>query len=82
MVGLFGEKTFSHANVLKKACQHVKVVRDQYRTHLERNHRYERPPMIPAMEWRALVEDGKERALRREGKLTPGTGRYAILSAM
>ena len=36
--------------------------------------------MIPAREWKALVEDGNERALRKERKLPPTTGRYAILS--
>ena len=52
----------------------MNIFRDQYRVHLERTPRYERPPMIPAREWKSLVEDGKERALRKQGKLQPGTG--------
>ena len=60
----------------------MKIVRDQYRVHLEKNHRYEHPPMIPSREWKALVEDGNERALRKPGKIPPGTRRYAILSTM
>ena len=50
--------------------------------HLERNPRYECPPMIPSREWKALVEDGKKRALRKAEKILPGIGRYAILSTM
>ena len=82
MVGVFGNNTFNRAEVLKKAGQHMKIVRDQFRVHLERNPRYEHPPIIPSREWKSLVEDGKERDLRKEGKLPPGTGRYTILSTM
>ena len=42
------------------------------------NPRYECPPMIPAREWKSLVEYGKKMDLRKEGKLPPSTGRYAI----
>ena len=38
--------------------------------------------MIPTREWKSLVEDGKERALRKQGKLPSGIGRYAILSTI
>ena len=58
----------------------MKIVRDQYRVHLEKNPRYERPLMIPSREWKSLVEYGKERDLRKAGKIPPGTGRYAISS--
>ena len=60
----------------------MKIVRDQFRVHIERNPRYEHPLMIPIREWRSLVEYGKERDLRKEGKLPLGIGRYAILSTM
>ena len=50
--------------------------------HLEKNPRYERPLMIPSMEWKSMVEDGKENGLRKVGKIPPGTGRYAIQSKM
>jgi len=38
--------------------------------------------MILQREWKALLEDGKEIAMRRQGKLPPGSGRYGILSRM
>ena len=60
----------------------MKIVRYQYRVHLERNPRYEHPLMIPSREGKSLVEDGKERALRKVGKIPPDTWRYAILSTM
>ena len=66
LVGLFRKYTFDTLKVLKKAGEHLKIVRDQYRFHLEKNPRYEHPPMIPSMEWKALVEDGKERDLIKE----------------
>ena len=59
LVGMFGNDTFDTTKVLKKVGQHMKIVRDQYRVHLERNPRYECPLMIPSKEWKALVEDGK-----------------------
>ena len=78
LVDLFDNDTFNQAEVLERVGQHMKTVRDPFRVHLERNPRYECPPMIRAREWKALVEYGKERALRKEGKLLPGIGRYAI----
>ena len=36
--------------------------------------------MIPYREWKSLVEDGKEKGLRKAGKIPPGTGRYVIHS--
>ena len=82
MVGLFIKDTFDTSKVLQKVGKNMKIVRDQYRVHLEKNPRYECPPMIPRREWKSLVEDGKERTLRKQGKLQPGTGRYAILSTV
>ena len=78
MVGLYGKDTFDTSKVLQKAGKHMNIVRDWYRVHLEKNPRYEIPPMIPSMEWKALVEDGKEKGLRKAGKIPPGIGRYAI----
>ena len=83
LVGLFGKDTFDSSKVLQKVGKHLKIVRDQYRVHLENNPRYEHPPMIPSMEWKSLVEDGKEKGLRKSRKIPPGgTGRYAIHSKM
>ena len=63
LVGLFGIDTFDTTKVLKNVVQHMKIVRDQYRVHLENNPRYECPPMIPSREWKSLVEYGKEKML-------------------
>ena len=83
LVGLFGNENFNILMVLKKVGLHMKIVWDQNRVHLERNPRYELPPMIPSMEWKSLVEDGKEKGLRKSGKIPlGGTGRYAIHSKM
>ena len=83
LVGLFEKYTFDTSKVLQKVGQHLNIVRDKYRFHLEKNPRYERPLMIPSMEWKALVEDGKEKGLRKSGNIPPGgTGRSAIHSKM
>ena len=78
LIGLFGKDTFDTMKFLKKVGKHMKIVRDQYRVHLEKNPRYELPLMIPSREWKALVEDVKEKGLRKARKILPGTGRYAI----
>ena len=82
LVGLFGKDTFDTLKVLQKVGQHLNISRDRYRVHLQKNHRYEHPQMIPSREWKSLVEDGKEKILRKAGKIPPGTGRYAIHSTM
>ena len=56
LVGLFGKDTFDTSKVLQKAGKHLKIVRYQYRVHLEKNPRYEHPPRIPSMEWKSMVE--------------------------
>ena len=71
LVSLFGKDTFDTSKVLQNLGKHLKIVLDQYRVHLEKNPRYEHPPMIPYMEWKALVEDGKEKGLRKVGKIPP-----------
>ena len=82
LVSLFEKDTFDTSKVLQKAGKHMKIVRDQYRVHLEKNPRCECPLMIPYMELKALVEDGKEKCLRKTGKIPLGTKRYAIHSTM
>ena len=83
MVGPFNNETFNRDVVLKKAGQHMNIVWDQYRVHLERNPRHAIPSMIPAREWKSLVEYGKGMAMGKQGMLPLGTGRrYAILSTM
>ena len=65
LVGLSENGTFDRVVVLKKVGQHMNIVWYQYRVLLERNPRYEHPLMFPAREWKSLVEDGKERDLRK-----------------
>ena len=73
LVVMFDSETFNRAEVLKKVGQHMQIVMDQFRVHIERNPRYELPPMISTREWKALVDNGKERDLIKEGKLQPCT---------
>ena len=82
MVFLFDIKSFNRFAVLNKSRKHLKIVRDQYRVHVEMNPRYECPSMIRSTEWKSLVEYRKERALRKQVKLPPGIGRYAMLSKL
>ena len=79
---MFGSETFKRAEVIKKVDQDMKIVRDQFRVHIERNPRYENPPMILARKLKALVEDGNKKSLSKVGNLSLSTGRYAILSTM
>ena len=83
LVSMFEKDTFDTSKVLQKAGKPLNIFRDQYRVHLEKNPRYECHPMIPSMEWKVLVEDGKEKGLRKSGKMPPtGIGRYAVHSKM
>ena len=46
MVNLFGE-TFNKKGVTAAAGLNLKYVRADYRDNLQKNHKYERPPMVP-----------------------------------
>jgi hypothetical protein len=39
------------------------------------NPRYECPPSIPEREWKALIDDAKEKKLRKTGEQITGTPR-------
>jgi len=67
MVNLFGE-TFNKKGVTVAAGLNLKYVRAYYRDNLQNNHKYERPSMVPEKEWKALIEDAKEKASRKQGK--------------
>lgn len=64
MVILFGE-TFSKKGVTTAAGLNLKYVRADYRDNLQINHKYECPPMVPNKDWKALIKDAKEKALRK-----------------
>ena len=54
---------FDTGLLLKRAEKNIKIVRDQYRKALKDNPKYDRPPMIPPMEWNEIIEDAKEKRL-------------------
>ena len=83
MVEWFGNDTINKTRLLEKAGTYLKYVRDQYRTHLEKNVKYEHPPMIPEREWKDLILDAKERIERKKGNTPPNARRrYVILLRM
>ena len=58
----------------------LKYVRADYRDNLQITHMYECPSMVPEKEVKVLIEDAKEKALRKQGKTKPigsrGYGTY------
>ena len=75
MVNLFGD-TLNQKGVTVAAGLNLKYVRANYRDNLQINPKIERPLMIPK-EWKALMDDAKEKALRKRGKTRPlGSRRY------
>jgi hypothetical protein len=67
--------TFNKTLAMAAAGQYLKYTRETYRRHLKQNDRYERPLMIPEREWKALIEDAKEKKLTDEGKTPSGPRR-------
>lgn len=74
--GLFGIDTFNKSTVTATAGQYFKISRQMYRVQLQKNPKYERPPMIPDREWKALIKDTKEKKMKKEGKTPLGPTRY------
>ena len=55
-------------------------MRDQYRRGLKENPKYDRPPMIPLMEWNEIIEDGNEKMLHGKGNdREKGERRYVMI---
>ena len=76
MVNLFGD-TFNKRGVIEAAGLNLKYVKEYYRDIFKINPMYEHPPMVPQKEWKALMDDAKEKALRKQGKTRPiGSRRY------
>ena len=76
MVNLFGE-IFNKKGVTVSAGLNLKYARAYYRDNFQNNHKYEHPSMVPEKEWKALIEDAKEKASRKQGKTKPiGSRRY------
>ena len=77
----FGKNIFDTSLLLKRGAKHIKTVRDQYRRALKDNPNYNRPPMIPLMEWNEIIEDAKEKRLceDRDNEAAQGKKRYVII---
>ena len=76
MVNLFGD-TFNIKGVTAAVSLNLKYVRSYYRDNLKINTKYEHPPMVPEKEWKEVMDDAKEKALRKQGKTRAiGSRRY------
>jgi len=67
---LFGE-SLNKSGVTSLVGTYLKYVRDQYRIHLQNKSKYEHPTMIPKSEWNNLLDDSKEKTMRKEGNIPP-----------
>ena len=70
MVSLFGD-TFNKKGVTAAAGLNLKYVRADYRNNLQINPNYEHPLMVLEKEWKALMDDEKEKEMRKQGKTRP-----------
>jgi hypothetical protein len=73
--GLFGVDTFNTKVVTSATGEYLKYTRDVYRRSLAKNPRYEHPPSIPEREWKAIIDDAKEKILRKSVEQITGTPR-------
>ena len=64
MVNLFGD-TFNRKGVTGTAGLNLKYVRADYMESLQINTKYEHPLMVPKKVWKALMDDAKEKELRK-----------------
>lgn len=55
------------------------ITRGQYRRGLTENPKYDRPPMIPPMEWNEIIEDAKEKRLRDNKGNEPEQGKRSYV---
>ena len=67
--------TFDRTSVSWAVGKYLKYTQDTYRTHLKIDSRYEHPIIILEREWRALINDGKEKKAKKEGKILTGPAR-------
>ena len=63
--GLFGAGTFDRTTVARTVGKYLKYTRATYRMHLQINPRYKHPLTVPDREWRALIDDGKEKKAKK-----------------
>jgi hypothetical protein len=74
LVGMLGD-SFNKQAITLKVGTYLKYVRDQYRSRLVKKPKYDHPVAIPEREWKNILEDAKDIALRYEGKTLPSLGR-------
>ena len=75
MVNLFGDTLKKGVTVA--AGLNSKYVRADSRDNLKITPKYESPSMVPEKEWKVLMDDEKEKALRKQGKTRRlGSRRY------
>ena len=73
--GLFEANTFNWSRVTSTTGTYMEYAWDMYMVQFHKNPRYECPPMILGMEWKALIKKSKEKRLKKEGKIPPGLAR-------
>ena len=74
LVGEFGD-SFNKTKVLKRTGRHLKHVREAYRNKLVQDPKCERPLVVPEREWKEIILDARELAMKSQGKKPPGPGR-------
>jgi hypothetical protein len=76
MVNLFGN-TFNKKVVTKLADESLKYTMAQYRDKWQIDLKHKCPPMVPEKEWKALIEDAKEKLFKKQGQQPrAGQARY------
>jgi hypothetical protein len=63
--GFFGVDMFNKKAVTSATGQYLKYTRDVYRRILLGNPRYDRPHSIPEREWKVIIDDSKEKILKK-----------------
>jgi len=71
---MFGD-SFNKQDITSKAGTYLKYAKDQYRIRLVKIPKYDHHVAILEREWKNILEDAKEIALRHEGKTPPSPGR-------
>jgi hypothetical protein len=74
LVGEFGD-SFNKSEVLKRTGKHLKHVTEAYRNKLVQDPKCERPLVVPKREWKEIILDARELAMKAQGKKPPGPGR-------
>ena len=72
---LFGVGTFDRTMVARAVGKYLKYTQDTYRMHLKIKSRYEHPLTVLEREWRALIDERKEKKAKKEGKMLIGPAR-------